>query len=166
MSDLVLRAMKFAREVHADQRRKYTNTPYADHLAEVVGIVSTVSPNHPDPQVTHAVAWLHDCVEDQSVSVSSLRDMFGEEVANGVLWLSDLEQGSRAERKAASRQRLAAAPSWVQDIKVADMISNTSSIKMHDAKFALKYLEEKRLLLDVLTLANPEILAIARAQTD
>jgi len=29
---------------------------------------------------------------------------------------------------------------------------------MHDAKFALKYLEEKRLLLDVLTLANPEIL--------
>ena len=68
--------------------------------------------------------------------------------------------------QAASRQRLAAAPSWVQDIKVADMISNTSSIKMHDAKFALKYLEEKRLLLDVLTLANPEILAIARAQTD
>tara|TARA_R110000765_G_scaffold375455_2_gene466098 strand:- start:1408 stop:1686 length:279 start_codon:yes stop_codon:yes gene_type:complete len=92
--------------------------------------------------------------------------MFGEEVATGVMWLSDLEQGNRAERKAASRQRLAAAPSWVQDIKVADMISNTSSIKMHDAKFALKYLEEKRLLLDVLTLANPEILAIARAQTD
>ena len=28
MSDLVLRAMKFAREVHADQRRKYTNNPY------------------------------------------------------------------------------------------------------------------------------------------
>ena len=33
----------FAREVHKDQRRKYTNNPYFDHLAEVAGIVSAVA---------------------------------------------------------------------------------------------------------------------------
>lgn len=164
MTDLAVRAMRFAREVHADQRRKYTNTPYVDHLAEVAGIVSTVSGLHPDSQVTQAVAWLHDCIEDQSVAVSNLKDLFGGEVAAAVLLLSDLEQGNRAERKTASRYRLAAAPGWVQDIKVADLISNTSSIAMHDAKFARVYLEEKRLLLKVLTHANPELLAIARAQ--
>lgn len=164
MTDLAIRAMKFARQAHADQRRKYTNNPYADHLAEVAGIVATVSGNHPDPLVTQAVAWLHDCIEDQSVSATSLMEFFGSEVSAGVLMLSDLEQGNRAARKAASRQRLAAAPSWVQDIKVADLISNTSSIVMHDPKFATVYLEEKRLLLDVLTLANPDLLDIARAQ--
>lgn len=164
MKDLALRAMMFARQVHADQRRKYTLNPYADHLAEVAGIVATVCGRHPDPQVTLAVSWLHDCIEDQSVALSSLNEMFGRDVAQGVLLLSDLEQGNRAERKAASRRRLAAAPGWVQDIKVADLISNTSSIVMHDAKFSLVYLEEKRLLLDVLTEASPELLAIARAQ--
>lgn len=43
VSNLAFKAMAFAREVHAKQRRKYTNNPYADHLAEVAGIVSTVS---------------------------------------------------------------------------------------------------------------------------
>lgn len=164
MNDVALRAMKFARETHASQRRKYTNNPYADHLAEVAGIVSTVSSAHDDPMVTLATAWLHDCVEDQGVQPGDLEQLFGENVASGVLLLSDLEKGNRAERKAASRLRLAAAPGWVQDIKVADLISNTSSIVMHDPKFAVTYLEEKRLLLDVLTLAHPELLAIARAQ--
>lgn len=35
-------AMLFAREAHKTQRRKYTNNPYAEHLAEVAGIVATV----------------------------------------------------------------------------------------------------------------------------
>ncbi len=164
MSDLALRAMQFAREKHANQRRKYTNNPYTDHLAEVAGIVSTVSASHRTPLETQAVAWLHDCVEDQGVQIDELERLFGMSVATAVLLLSDLEQGNRAERKAASRLRLAAAPGWVQDIKVSDLISNTSSIVMHDAKFAVVYLEEKRLLRDVLTKANPGLLAIARAQ--
>lgn len=164
MGNLALDAMQFARQIHVEQRRKYTNNPYADHLAEVAGIVSTVAVAHPDLQVTLATAWLHDSVEDQDVSAQELVDRFGLEVMRGVIFLSDLEKGNRAERKAASRNRLAGAPAWVQDIKVADLISNTSSIVMHDLKFAVVYLEEKRLLLDVLTAANPALLAIARAQ--
>jgi len=35
---------------------------------------------------------------------------FGEQVAEGVMLLSDLERGNRAERKAKSRARLAQAP--------------------------------------------------------
>lgn len=162
---LALNAMLFAREAHSAQRRKYTNNPYADHLAEVAGIVATVAQSHPNAQVTLATAWLHDTVEDQEgVSVTDLTSRFGAVVAEGVLLLSDLEQGNRAERKAASRLRLAGAPAWVQDIKVADLISNTSSIAEHDPKFAAVYLEEKRLLLDVLTAANPVLVEIARGQ--
>ena len=161
---LAYNAMLFAREVHKDQRRKYTSNPYADHLAEVAGIVATVVNHDIDPEVMIAVAWLHDCVEDQSVTTDHLMAMFGSDVARGVQWLSDLETGNRAERKAASRARLAAAPGWVQTIKCADLISNTSSIVMHDSKFAVVYLEEKRMLLDVLTKADPRLVGIARAQ--
>ncbi|PRP68730.1 guanosine polyphosphate pyrophosphohydrolase [Chromobacterium amazonense] len=163
MNGLAFNAMKFAREVHANQRRKYTNNPYTDHLAEVAGIVATVA-DYKSVDMWVATAWLHDCVEDQGVCKDDLALRFGSEVACGVMLLSDLETGNRAERKAASRQRLAGAPSWVQTVKVADLISNTASIVEHDAKFAALYLEEKRLLLDVLTKADRRLVEIARTQ--
>lgn len=158
MLDLAYRAMVFARDVHKNQRRKYTNAPYFDHLAEVAGIVSTVDKD----DETMAVAWLHDCREDQGITGQQIEDLFGMRVAVGVALLSDFETGGRAERKAASRERLASAPGWVQTIKCADLISNTSSIVEHDPKFAAVYIEEKRLLLDVLTKADSRLLAIAR----
>jgi len=160
MEQTAYKAMMFARGVHGLQRRKYTNNPYEDHLAEVAGIVATVAPlDLADLMVS--VAWLHDCVEDQDVTVTQLRAEFGDAVADGVRLLSDLEKGNRAERKALSRARLADAPGWVQTIKCADIISNTSSIVMHDPAFARVYLEEKRLLLDCLTEADPRLLTLA-----
>lgn len=158
---LAYEAMMFAREAHKAQVRKYTGNPYADHLAEVVGIVATVS--HDDVMI--ATAWLHDCVEDCGVSLQAIADRFGHMVAIGVSGLSDIETGNRAERKAASRARLADCSGWIQTIKCADLISNTSSIVKHDPEFAVTYLEEKRLLLEVLTKANPRLHALAAAQT-
>lgn len=158
--NIAYQAMIFARENHKNQVRKYTGNPYADHLAEVAGIVATVD-NSP---VSIAVSWLHDCVEDHGVTLQQLEDLFGLAVALGVSGLSDVETGNRAERKAASRARLAGCSGWIQTIKCADLISNTSSIVMHDPKFAVTYLEEKRLLLDVMTKANPLLLRVAREQ--
>lgn len=164
---IAFKAMQFAREAHKNQVRKYTENPYVDHLAEVAGIVAALGwfAGEVHPTIVTAVAWLHDCLEDQGVAPQTLADEFGTEVLLGVMLLSDLETGNRAERKAASRDRLARAPGWVQTIKCADLISNTSSIVMHDPKFAVTYLEEKRLLLDVMTRADPRLLEIARAQT-
>lgn len=155
--ELAYRAMLFARDVHQSQKRKYTGAPYADHLAEVAGIVATVDAS----QEAIATAWLHDCREDQGVSGEELEARFGMRVAVGVALLSDFETGNRAERKAAGRERLASAPGWVQTIKCADLISNTGSIVMHDPKFAVVYLEEKRLLLNVLNSADNRLWAIA-----
>ena len=162
--NIVFQAMTFASKVHATQLRTYTGDPYTIHLAEVAAITGAALWNDPIAEVAVACAWLHDCVEDQGVTEQTLRDMFGSQIAEGVMLLSDLEEGNRATRKAASRARLAAAPSWVQSIKTADMISNTASIVKHDPKFAVTYLEEKRLLLNVLTLADTRLVAIARTQ--
>jgi guanosine-3',5'-bis(diphosphate) 3'-pyrophosphohydrolase len=163
---LAYEAMLFAHEVHRDQRRKYTGNPYVDHLAEVAGIAMSVGWHipgiHPDKMM--ATCWLHDSMEDQGISHQEIGDRFGWVVREGVQFLSDMETGNRAQRKAASRARLSEAPGWVQTIKCADLISNTSSIVQHDPKFAAVYLEEKRLLLDVMTKADPRLLALARGQ--
>ncbi|HDR9163643.1 TPA: HD domain-containing protein [Burkholderia vietnamiensis] len=159
-------AMLFAREKHKMQRRKYTNNPYSDHLAEVAGIASTVLdafPSHLHP-IMIATSWLHDTIEDTDTTQSELLVEFGEVVHHGVMLLSDMEPGNRATRKALSRARLSLAPAWVQSIKCADLISNTSSIVMHDPAFAAVYLEEKRMLLDVLTSADSRLLELARGQ--
>lgn len=163
---LAFRAMEYARKAHAFQLRKYTDNPYVDHLAEVAGIAMSVGWHnaeiHPDKLM--AVCWLHDCVEDQGVDPAELQELFGLEVMAGVVMLSDVEEGNRAERKAASRRRLNASPGWVQTIKVADLMSNTSSIVKHDPKFAVTYLEEKRLMLAILDKADPNLREMAIRQ--
>lgn len=165
--NLAYDAMVFAREAHKNQVRKYTGEPYACHLAEVAGIVATAAIANVAMQAAMiAVAWLHDSIEDQGATHLNLFDEFGCFVADGVMLLSDLETGNRAERKAASRARLAGAPDWIQTIKCADLISNTQSIVKHDPKFAIAYLEEKRLLLEVMTRADRRLWTMARDLAD
>lgn len=155
---LSYRAMTFAREAHKGQVRKYTGEPYHCHLAEVVAISMSTGWRHPmvHPDKFMAVGWLHDVAEDCGVPLAAIHQEFGHDVAIGVHNLSDMEtEGNRAQRKRAARERLAAAPSWVQTIKYADLISNTYSIVKHDPKFAEVYLQEKRDLLEVMDRGCP-----------
>jgi (p)ppGpp synthase/HD superfamily hydrolase len=163
--DIAERARVFATAAHAavGQLRKYTHEPYIVHPAEVVSIVQTV----PHTEAMLAAAWLHDVVEDTGVTIETVRAEFGTEVADLVSWLTDVsrpEQGNRAHRKALDRAHTAAAPAEAQTVKLADLISNTRSIMAHDAEFAETYLAEKRLLIEVMTRADAELLARARAQ--
>lgn len=161
---IAFEAMIFARHAHRNQVRKYSGTPYADHLAEVAGIVATVAHEAHDGATADAMiasAWLHDCVEDQDVTLADIESRFGATVALGVAGLSDLEQGNRATRKRLSCERLAACPGWIQTIKCADLISNTSSIVRHDPHFSIVYLREKRDLLNAMTKADRRLWALA-----
>lgn len=160
-----LTPISFAFRAHRGQKRKYIGSPYTDHLAEVAGLVGAVAfkPGFGgDPETAIAVAWLHDCVEDVGVTLDDIEARFGRAVRDGVALLSDLEPGNRATRQRLKRERLAAAPAWVQTIKVADVISNTSSIVEHDPPFARVYVAEKVALLEVLEHADAELVAIAR----
>jgi (p)ppGpp synthase/HD superfamily hydrolase len=162
--NLSYEAMMFAREAHKNQVRKYTGNPYVDHLAEVAGIVATVAGQARESvsiEEMLAVAWLHDCVEDQGVTFEEIDARFGNMVAIGVSGLSDIEVGNRAERKRMSCERLATCSGWIQTIKCADLISNTSSIVKHDPDFAKVYLREKCDLLSVMTKADRRLWDIA-----
>jgi (p)ppGpp synthase/HD superfamily hydrolase len=149
--------MLFAQYVHRDQVRKYTGEPYFKHLAEVAAIVQSVGLE----EKYISMAWLHDSMEDQEVPFDLLEELFSFEIADGVSWLTDKEEGNRAERVAASIKRLAKAPRNIQTIKLADLISNTGSIVTHDPNFAVTYLKEKRALLDVMNTGNPILYRLA-----
>lgn len=163
--DDVARADLFASAAHAavGQKRKYTGEDYIVHPREVHDIVCTV---------THSIAMrmaalLHDVLEDTKVTYGLLHETFGLEVADMVLWLTDVskpEDGNRSTRKAIDRQHLSAAPGDVQTIKAADLIANTRSILAYDKGFAVTYLDEKRQLLDVMVRADPILVTRARAQ--
>jgi (p)ppGpp synthase/HD superfamily hydrolase len=163
---LIEKARAFATAAHAavGQLRKYTFEPYIVHPAEVAALVATV-PGHTPEMV--AAAWLHDTVEDTGVTIELIRSEFGAEVAELVGWLTDVsrpDHGNRAARKAVDRAHTAGAPAAAQTIKLADLIANTRSIMEHDEKFAVTYLAEKRMLLEVMTKGDPGLMAQARSQ--
>ena len=162
--DIVRKAQVYAMAAHAavGQRRKYTNEPYIVHPAEVAKIVASVPGATPDMV---AAAWLHDVVEDTGCTFTDVHMAFGIDIATLVGWLTDVSKptdGNRAHRKAIDRAHSAEAPAEAQTIKLADLISNSRSIVQHDPAFAKTYLEEKRLLLEVMTKGDPTLMAEAR----
>lgn len=152
MSSLVYKAQVFALAAHAavGQKRKHTGEPYIVHPAEVVQILRAAGVFAPD---VLAAAWLHDVVEDTSVDLHDIRQVFGRVVEEYVHLLTEYltpGDGNRAFRKAFQCRRLSVAPPQVKSVKLADLISNTRSIVEHDPAFARVYLKEKALLLEVL----------------
>ena len=162
--NIVERARIFATAAHAavGQTRKYTGEPYVVHPIHVMSIVKTVP--HTDAML--AAALLHDTVEDTGVTIELIESEFGTEVAELVSWLTDVSKpadGNRAIRKQLDLEHTAQAPAQAQTIKLADLISNTASIVLHDLNFAETYLKEKQALLKVLTKGNPVLISWAQA---
>jgi len=149
--DLVARARVFASQAHRriDHRRKYSNQPYEVHLKGVAALVSSVT-NDPEVQ---AAAWLHDLVEDTSLTIGDIRREFGERVASLVSDLTDVSRpgdGNRAIRRAIDRLHLKDATPEAKTIKLADLMDNCRDICRHDPRFGRTYLQEMALLLNVL----------------
>lgn len=160
---IVLDACAFATRMHAGQQRKYTDEPYVLHCLEVASIVADVG----GTPAMIAVALLHDVVEDTEARIEDVSTQFGEEIAQGVAWLTDvsrLEDGNRATRKAMDREHLAQAPADMKTVKLADVISNTRSIVDHGDGFARVYLREIAVLLEVLSEGHPELWHRAKAE--
>ena len=146
-------AVERAHYWHSGQTRNYNGLPYIVHPLAVLELVRCVTDHEP----TLCIAVLHDVMEDQGITKKQLVDIFGNEIADGVDWLSvktTKADGNRATRKRIDRERLSNAPSGVQTVKVADIIHNCSAILDESPSFARTYVPEKRLQLDVLTKAD------------
>ena len=153
-----------------NQKRKYTNEPYIVHPMEVAEIVASVT----NDSEMIAAAWLHDVVEDTPFDLDHVGDWmmdYGKASAIGAWKVgqyvyelteqSKPEDGNRAARKRIDREFLAKSTPEAATIKLADLISNTSTICEYDPGFARVYMREKRDLLEVLRHGNADLWARA-----
>lgn len=134
MTELVARARAFAVAAHGRQR--YGDQPYPVHLDAVAEILA------PFGEEAQVVGYLHDALEDTSVSLEMLGSEFGERVAKLVSLVTDDSGVNRRERKARSNAKLAAvaeADSLALVVKAADRLANlrASAVGGADSKLGM-----------------------------
>jgi len=161
--NVVGRAAQFALAAHGSQLRKWTDEPYFVHLAGVAKILKDAGCD----DETIAVGYLHDVVEDTEFTVGELVALFGRDVADDVVALTNVAPVpglNRSARKALDRARLGAASARAQGVKCADVLDNGDSIVANDKKFARVFLSEIVDLLPALDRANPTLrIALSKA---
>jgi (p)ppGpp synthase/HD superfamily hydrolase len=147
-NDLVHFAREFAAWVHRDQKMKYNqHAPYFRHVHRVA--CTLINFNRPVVEVV--TGYLHDCMEDQDITQTTLEQLFGNTIANLVFFVTKSTMvGTREERAKNTRLKLQSAPAAAKNVKLADIATNVIDVVDLDPKFAETYLPEKRAQLEVL----------------
>ena len=123
----IMAAARFAAEKHAQQKRKGENgEPYFNHLLEVAELITASSP-HLDVELVMA-AFLHDTVEDTSVTLKELEQRFGKDVGDLVAEVTDDKSLPKETRKQLQVEHTPEKSSRAQTLKLADKISNLRAI--------------------------------------
>ncbi|MGI9860158.1 bifunctional (p)ppGpp synthetase/guanosine-3',5'-bis(diphosphate) 3'-pyrophosphohydrolase [Moorella naiadis] len=130
--ELVRDAYILAATAHRGQKRR-SGEDYITHPLEVAAILAELQLD----VVTIAAALLHDVVEDTPISLDTIKQLFGDEVAllvDGVTKLSRLEYKTKEEQQAETLRKMFLA--MAQDIRViliklADRLHNMRTLKYH-----------------------------------
>ena len=123
----IAHALDFACRKHTHQRRKGPHQePYVNHLAEVAHLVAEVTEGT-DANLIIA-ALLHDAVEDQGVKAHEIAALFGEDVANLVMAVTDDKSIDKADRKHAQVEHAGQISARARILKIADKTANLKSI--------------------------------------
>lgn len=157
----------FAAGAHAavDQRRKYTTEPYIVHPRSVACILRNYGY---EDDILLASALLHDVIEDTQITATDLHREFHflegrKELIKTVVALTNVDRsfGNRKARKAEDRRRLSGAGKKAHLVKCADILDNITGIASRDPDFGEVYAAEALQTLDVLTMADEAMLALA-----
>lgn len=171
MDDSILKAIEVAILAHGFDPRKYYKAPYIVHPVRVLRKVNLYLQDWPSAKRFQPfaksmliVAALHDVPEDTSVTIDDLRKDFGDEVADGLLWMTnpshlpENKRLKRALRKDIDRRHWDKAPDQWKIVKMWDRIDNVLDLVAGEPPFILDvYVPETRLLTEVLAHADPAV---------
>lgn len=125
----LLTAIKFSAEKHKDQRRKDADaSPYINHPIQVAEVLFRIGGVRDMAALVGAI--LHDTIEDTETSPSEIAALFGDEVLQVVLEVTDDKRLPKHERK---RLQIVQAPHKSEAarlIKLGDKICNVGDV-MH-----------------------------------
>lgn len=126
---LFFKALQFATLKHRDQRRKGgKKRPYINHpiqVAEILWTTGEVRDIH-----TLVAALLHDTVEDTGVSPDEISQLFGEDVRDLVMEVTDNKLLPKPVRKYLQIVNAPKKSHRAQQIKLADKISNVTEVAL------------------------------------
>lgn len=114
------KALDLATKGHQFQKRKLSELPYIVHP---ISVVDQLKKWGVEKDWAHTVAYIHDLLEDTSVSPDAIRKKFGPKILKSVQQLSHLDQNKTKDE-------------WIEDlaknagdyiilIKLSDRINNT-----------------------------------------
>lgn len=165
--DKIKDIISLAKELHGDQKRKYTGEPYVNHTIQVAKIVKNYGG---DDNMVYA-AVLHDVLEDTPIRELELLDRLlgilntkdSIDVLKLVKELTDVytkdnyPDVNRKGRKEMEAIRMGRISPKAQTIKYADLLDNGQDIMKNDPKFGRVYLKEKELILKHMNKGNQEL---------
>jgi len=128
--DLLHRSFHHARQAHKGQRRR-SGEPFVYHPLRVASIIADLKLD----VASICSGLLHDCVEDTTTTVHTIKDQFSEEIAflvNGVTKLGELTWVSHQDRQAESFRKMLLAMAKdirVILIKLADRLDNMRTLQ-------------------------------------
>lgn len=124
--DQIIKALEFSAFRHRNQKRKgKEKLPYINHLIDTFGILWRIGKIRYIPILVAMI--LHDIIEDTDTMSEEISSLFGQEVLELVLEVTDDKSLPKEERK---RLQIESAPNkstGAKLIKIADKISNISS---------------------------------------
>lgn len=135
---MVTKALSFAACYHATQKRKSDNSPYINHLIEVLDLLANVHGVECAEEL--CVGVLHDIIEDSDIDEIVISEHFGENTLSMVKGLSDDKTQSLETRRSYTIRKLGSTSDSLCRIKLADITSNASAIPTSwDEKRLLEY---------------------------
>ena len=124
---ILTEAYKFSAIKHTKQRRKgKLDIPYINHPIEVANILSHAEPD--EDTILLAAAVLHDTIEDTDTSYEELIGVFGSEIADLVMEVTDDMSLSSKKRKEIQFEKARGLSIKAKKIRIADKICNVLDI--------------------------------------
>jgi guanosine-3',5'-bis(diphosphate) 3'-pyrophosphohydrolase len=123
----IIQATAFAAEKHSNQRRKDADaSPYINHPISLANVLANEG-NVEDEAVILA-AILHDTIEDTQTTEEELLRLFGKDVTDIVMEVTDDKTLPKAERKRLQVEHAAHISHRAKLVKLADKICNLRDI--------------------------------------
>ena len=163
-STIILKATQFAADKHRGQSRKdEANTPYINHPVAVAHLLSHYA-GIQDANIIVA-ALLHDTVEDTDTTVDDIEELFGREVRDIVIEVTDDKSLPSERRKQLQIEHAGTLSHAARLVKLADKICNLQDIiSRPPVKWSLErkreYFEWAKAVIDQLRGTNAKLEAL------
>jgi len=133
----VFKALDFAADRHKNQRRKGKNKiPFINHPIMVANVL--IEQGGVDDPVILIGAILHDTIEDTETSQEEIAEIFGQEVVDLVLEVSDNKNLCKADRKEQQIVTAGMKSDRAKNLKIADKVCNVLDMVRFPPNWTLK----------------------------